>query len=686
MKRGLGFLILLASAVWLSAYEVKEAGPGAGRITYESVWHYPSTVATEPEELEVWVDWESRTTTHSNPTGVGVGFNDLVFSVPFTSSPNPRVTAQRRGVGPSYPNDSWASATTAVRVFEDGDGAELRASVVYRKDQGGGLVTEALEPKAMIYHPNFPPVVDTLEVEPSQFQVVREGDSIVSTVTSTQNWSAQTAYDWITFPGSSSGGPGQANLNMAVAENTSGDQRIGWVYVISGLLEIAVQVLQFGDPECQERKRNLQLNNNTDGVKIFAVTGAFDFGVIQKYSVPAYTSKTVELRMCLTDEELQNLQLTVRDVTGMEYREHAGQEYVQGEGEVVGMIGPELWETVGEGDETGAGGFPPEEPAEGGTAGEYTPPENVAFADTDLPGRPEDEQRFKLYQAGQQASDLREAESREVWRKEAQATRQTMVETTAQLQASVGEVTEEVKKATGILGWIKERLGFGDDWSSQTASGMAEGLKGQAEGMVEGLELDVPTEVAAIPKPGGSWPEVEIPPFGVITLDPYHHLPWLADYAFWCREILLLLLCITFVISCNAKLDGYIQGLGSLQQTRVVVGLENAAPGAAQVKSVVQASVVVSAILVCLAALVFLIHSSLGLLSTPGSPGLGDLTTIGAVLFGQLSGAAGAVFGFMSDWFPLGAMIELLVLYMVFGWLVAPIYVTAAAIVRFISF
>jgi hypothetical protein len=141
------------------------------------------------------------------------------------------------------------------------------------------------------------------------------------------------------------------------------------------------------------------------------------------------------------------------------------------------------------------------------------------------------------------------------------------------------------------------------------------------------------------------------------------------------RALLLLAMAVWFFRGCQDSFTAYVVGLGNAGPAGgALLGIENLAPGVAQVKHGASAAAIVAATTAAVAVIVALVDTlaSVSGVSLLGLTGGWSLTGLGSA------------YGFLDTFFPVGAFVSLAVLRTAFGYLVAPVYLGAAALARFL--
>lgn len=141
------------------------------------------------------------------------------------------------------------------------------------------------------------------------------------------------------------------------------------------------------------------------------------------------------------------------------------------------------------------------------------------------------------------------------------------------------------------------------------------------------------------------------------------------------RALILLALAVWFFRGCQDAFTAYVVGLGNAGPAGgALLGIENLAPGVAQIKHGASAAAIVAATTAAVAVIVVLVDT---------------LANVSGVSLFALTGGwsltgLGSAYGFLDMFFPVGAFVSLAVLRTAFGYLVAPIYLGAAALARFL--
>jgi hypothetical protein len=143
-----------------------------------------------------------------------------------------------------------------------------------------------------------------------------------------------------------------------------------------------------------------------------------------------------------------------------------------------------------------------------------------------------------------------------------------------------------------------------------------------------------------------------------------------------CRGLLLLAACVGFVYACSDTVNIYVAALGNSGAGggQALGGIENAVPGVVQAKHLASASAVSLAVMAAAAAIVAFVDT------VAGRYGVG----IGSLLNAMDLGPIGPAYGFLDQFMPVAAITALAVLRAAFPYFVAPVYLAAANLARFL--
>jgi len=141
-----------------------------------------------------------------------------------------------------------------------------------------------------------------------------------------------------------------------------------------------------------------------------------------------------------------------------------------------------------------------------------------------------------------------------------------------------------------------------------------------------------------------------------------------------CRTLILIALAVFSVRSCNVVLQTYVASLMLVPQADSNVGIENMAPGIAQGKTWGAAAIIVGIVVVAVAGAVVWIN----LVVTSNSA-----LSIGSLLGGYSFTEVGYALTLLDRYLPIAAFVQFSVLRAAFGYFIAPVYLAAAAAIKF---
>lgn len=142
-----------------------------------------------------------------------------------------------------------------------------------------------------------------------------------------------------------------------------------------------------------------------------------------------------------------------------------------------------------------------------------------------------------------------------------------------------------------------------------------------------------------------------------------------------CRPILLLCLVVWFARSGGQLVQRYAVGLGSVDTGGANFGAENFVPGVAQAKSWGAAAVAATVICVAIAGMVAVVNTWMG------NHGFGVATLLSGTSFD----AIGQIWGVLDRYVPLAALVQLGLINAALPYVLAPIYATAATVLKFLK-
>ena len=187
------------------------------------------------------------------------------------------------------------------------------------------------------------------------------------------------------------------------------------------------------------------------------------------------------------------------------------------------------------------------------------------------------------------------------------------------------------------------------------------------------------------PTGGTGWPKVTIPILGTIEFSPTR-IPWLIPIMNVCREIVLWLLVYGFCRFGIEKAMDYSMQVATVPNVTTTQDLvADAIPVIAEkiqyIKQGITALGLVITLVVTFGVVVGFINT--GIFAAMGSGTVGSLLTGGAsYINSSLAGAASPLWGFIFEFFPMGAFITLLVGEVLLIALMAPVFILASVLVR----
>jgi hypothetical protein len=136
----------------------------------------------------------------------------------------------------------------------------------------------------------------------------------------------------------------------------------------------------------------------------------------------------------------------------------------------------------------------------------------------------------------------------------------------------------------------------------------------------------------------------------------------------------LLALGVWFLRSCSGTLEVYVAALGNAGGGSGQFGTENIVPGVTHVKHFASAGGIVTAVAAAVAAMVALADTAATM------TGVGVSSLLSSWSLSPIGGA----YAFLDQFYPVAASVSLFVMRAAFGYLVAPIYLGASALARFL--
>lgn len=225
-----------------------------------------------------------------------------------------------------------------------------------------------------------------------------------------------------------------------------------------------------------------------------------------------------------------------------------------------------------------------------------------------------------------------------------------------------------------------------DGVTTQTALGNL-GALADGAAATYGTHVGTPggTGSVSVAAGGDVWPVITV--LGTAySLDPYEHLPFLSVLLAWAKELILLLASIQFVRRCQDSMEGWVQTMSGTPQITTQTDWISATAFGGWLKQTLTATFIVTAFLVAVAAAVVLLNTQIGAFS--GSTG-GVVGSMGDVAQGLgvsvMPGSVGpAVWTLVTDAVPVGALLSLTAMYIVFRWQVGPVMMGGIMVARFV--
>lgn len=142
-----------------------------------------------------------------------------------------------------------------------------------------------------------------------------------------------------------------------------------------------------------------------------------------------------------------------------------------------------------------------------------------------------------------------------------------------------------------------------------------------------------------------------------------------------CRSLLVFAALVAFAWSCSRVINEYVTALPQVGQAEANVGVENLIPGVSQGKTWGAAALIVGAIMVACGAIVVILNTWMS------NAGYG----ITALFGGQNLGPLGIGLAYLDAYVPVAIIFQLGVLRAGFSFLVAPIYLGTASLMKFLK-